>query len=153
MLILIFVWLISAIRLPLRSTSRSRAVVARRAHNPKVGSSNLPFATRTASQEAYFFETWGLISRQSRDGSRDAANAGRDADLKRLHSNLPSATKKASQEAYFFETWGLISRQSRDGSRDAASACRDADLKRLHSNLRFATRTSQGAFIFAQRSG
>ena len=101
MLILIFVWLISAIRLPLRSTSRSRAVVARRAHNPKVGSSNLPFATRTASQEAYFFETWGLIYRQSRDGSRDAANAGRDADLKRLHSNLPFATR-TSQGAFIF---------------------------------------------------
>ena len=41
----IFVWLVSVMRLPLRSTSRSRAVVARRAHNPKVGSSNLPFAT------------------------------------------------------------------------------------------------------------
>jgi len=95
----------------------------------------------------------GAHIRGKRDGSRDAANAGRDADLKRLHSNLPSATKKASQEAYFFETWGLIYRQSRDGSRDAANACRDADLKRLHSNLPFATRTSQGAFIFAQRSG
>ena len=42
----IFVWLVSVMRLPLRSTSRSRAVVARRAHNPKVGSSNLPFATK-----------------------------------------------------------------------------------------------------------
>src|SRR5436190_24394759 len=57
-LILNFVWLIGRIRLPLRSTSRSRAVVARRAHNPKVGSSNLPFATKTeASREAFVFPT------------------------------------------------------------------------------------------------
>ena len=42
----IFVWLISVMRLPLRSTSRSRAVVARRAHNPKVGSSNPPLRNK-----------------------------------------------------------------------------------------------------------
>ncbi len=30
-------------------TSRSRAAVARRAHNPKVGSSILPFATKSPS--------------------------------------------------------------------------------------------------------
>jgi lysylphosphatidylglycerol synthetase-like protein (DUF2156 family) len=37
----------------LQPTSRSRAAVARRAHNPKVGSSILPFATE-ASKEAFF---------------------------------------------------------------------------------------------------
>ena len=52
---LIFVWLISVMRLPLRSTSRSRAVVARRAHNPKVGSSNLPFATKPRQWRGFLF--------------------------------------------------------------------------------------------------
>jgi hypothetical protein len=52
---LIFVWLISVMRLPLRSTSRSRAVVARRAHNPKVGSSNLPFATEKSNPGLTFY--------------------------------------------------------------------------------------------------
>src|SRR6476620_3644468 len=42
-------------RLPLRSTSRSRAVVARRAHNPKVGSSNLPFATARPRERSLSF--------------------------------------------------------------------------------------------------
>jgi putative endonuclease len=41
-----FFWNDSHQPLPLRSTSRSRAAVARRAHNPKVGSSILPFATK-----------------------------------------------------------------------------------------------------------
>src|SRR5689334_22225712 len=55
MLILNFLWLIGSIRLPLRSTSRSRAVVARRAHNPKVGSSNLPFATCQSLARGFCF--------------------------------------------------------------------------------------------------
>src|SRR6185369_18079445 len=42
-------------RLPLRSTSRSRAVVARRAHNPKVASSNLAFATKPRQWRGFLF--------------------------------------------------------------------------------------------------
>ena len=38
------VWLLP---LSLPTKSRSRAAVARRAHNPKVGGSNPPFATKT----------------------------------------------------------------------------------------------------------
>ena len=47
-------WLKLESRLYLQPTSRSRAAVARRAHNPKVGGSIPPFATRRASQEAFF---------------------------------------------------------------------------------------------------
>ena len=57
-------------RLPLRSTSRSRAVVARRAHNPKVGSSNLPFATSLADGGVSFF-----ISRKGAKERKDGAMA------------------------------------------------------------------------------
>jgi hypothetical protein len=58
---LIFVWLISIMRLPLRSTSRSRAVVARWAHNPKVGSSNLPFATKKSQTPVWLFNFSGQL--------------------------------------------------------------------------------------------
>ena len=41
-------WVQSVLPLLLPSIPRSRAAVARRAHNPKVGSSILPFATDKA---------------------------------------------------------------------------------------------------------
>ena len=41
----ILVWMVVFTIVNLSSTSRSRAAVARRAHNPKVGGSNPPFAT------------------------------------------------------------------------------------------------------------
>ena len=41
-----FVWIVIIIALPLQPISRGRAAVARRAHNPKVGSSILPLATK-----------------------------------------------------------------------------------------------------------
>ena len=44
--ILKIVWPSHWLPLYLHPTSRSRAAVARRAHNPKVGSSILPFATK-----------------------------------------------------------------------------------------------------------
>src|SRR6185295_7161370 len=48
----------------LHTTSRSRAAVARRAHNPKVGSSILPFATRSSVEELFYFCTMkaGFVS-------------------------------------------------------------------------------------------
>ena len=45
----LFIWLISYTFVYLQPTSRSRAAVARRAHNPKVGGSIPPFATKKAS--------------------------------------------------------------------------------------------------------
>ena len=41
--------------LPLPSTSRSRAAVARRAHNPKVGGSIPPFATKDLGLRSFLF--------------------------------------------------------------------------------------------------
>src|SRR6186713_2461557 len=49
----LFFWIVRRQPVPLRSTSRSRAAVARRAHNPKVGSSILPFATKKPLKEAF----------------------------------------------------------------------------------------------------
>src|SRR5450432_2911712 len=45
----ILVWMVAYSIVNLPSTSRSRAAVARRAHNPKVGGSNPPFATKRFS--------------------------------------------------------------------------------------------------------
>ena len=45
----ILVWMVVRMIVNLSSTSRSRAAVARRAHNPKVGGSNPPFATNRFS--------------------------------------------------------------------------------------------------------
>ena len=57
-----FLWLVTCIQLPLRLISRSRAVVARRAHNPKVGSSNLPFATPAPlNGGAFIFAIYSLM--------------------------------------------------------------------------------------------
>lgn len=52
-----FFWLETYNILPLHSTSRSRAAVARRAHNPKVGGSIPPFATkkRYRASVTFFF--------------------------------------------------------------------------------------------------
>ena len=49
--------------------SRSRAAVARRAHNPKVGGSNPPFATKTLSLliEAFFMFTVYVLYSKSFD--------------------------------------------------------------------------------------
>src|SRR5580704_7783358 len=44
-----FIWFASELGVILPSTSRSRAAVARRAHNPKVGGSIPPFATQTSA--------------------------------------------------------------------------------------------------------
>ena len=44
------VWMVVVMIVNLPSTSRSRAAVARRAHNPKVGGSNPPFATNQISK-------------------------------------------------------------------------------------------------------
>ena len=44
----------------LQPTSRSRAAVARRAHNPKVGSSILPFATKSIPQLCGIFVMYTL---------------------------------------------------------------------------------------------
>ena len=60
-----FFWIVRHQTVPLRSTSRSRAAVARRAHNPKVGSSNLPFATKEASENGalhFVFTVYVLYS-------------------------------------------------------------------------------------------
>ena len=43
---MVIIWQQTINHVHLRLTSRSRAAVARRAHNPKVGSSILPFATK-----------------------------------------------------------------------------------------------------------
>src|SRR5689334_3631260 len=45
----------------LHPTSRSRAAVARRAHNPKVGGSNPPFATKKGSGIGTFFNLVKLL--------------------------------------------------------------------------------------------
>jgi hypothetical protein len=45
----------------LHSKSRGRAAVARRAHNPKVGSSILPLATKKPHKEAFVFYHIGEI--------------------------------------------------------------------------------------------
>ena len=50
-------------RLTFATTSRSRAAVARRAHNPKVGGSNPPFATTQApKQEPFYFRRGTVMS-------------------------------------------------------------------------------------------
>ena len=49
------VWPVRLVTLSLPSKSRSRAAVARRAHNPKVGSSILPFATGRSPALRDFF--------------------------------------------------------------------------------------------------
>src|SRR5580704_5343329 len=45
-----FIWFASQFGVISPSTSRSRAAVARRAHNPKVGGSIPPFATQTSAR-------------------------------------------------------------------------------------------------------
>ena len=51
----LFFWTVRLQPVPLRSKSRSRAAVARRAHNPKVGSSILPFATKGTAIVPVFY--------------------------------------------------------------------------------------------------
>ena len=75
--------------LSLQPTSRSRAAVARRAHNPKVGSSILPFATSGCfflKQPFLFYLSRRTHIRQQTDGS----------------SILPFATTKKDQLRSFF---------------------------------------------------
>jgi hypothetical protein len=48
-------WKGRVIAVHLQSKSRSRAAVARRAHNPKVGGSIPPFATKASKETCWFF--------------------------------------------------------------------------------------------------
>ena len=58
------------------STSRSRAAVARRAHNPKVGGSIPPFATKTpAGHRPGFFYLYGATV-DALPGSKSLARPG-----------------------------------------------------------------------------
>ena len=56
------VWPVRLVTLSLPSKSRSRAAVARRAHNPKVGGSIPPFATEKAPVVPGFFYFGRLLT-------------------------------------------------------------------------------------------
>ena len=79
--------------LSLQPTSRSRAAVARRAHNPKVGSSILPFATSGCfllKQPFLFYLCCRAHIRQQADGSSN---------------HLSQLLKKTSKRSFFIY-WG-----------------------------------------------
>src|SRR5688500_11846168 len=93
-----FLWVVSWKFLLLHPTSRSRAAVARRAHNPKVGSSILPFATKfRPAFNVGLFISIGLISANWRTGVQTIPpkrNVWMETCRRhRLHSILPFATE------------------------------------------------------------